>query len=180
MHTRVPWNKLNSSQLLFSWTPPNVYLWNNYLSQSQTTWGARAYDIFQDKAFFHFSGLQRKREPQFFRDGLTSCRTFPGIVKSAEPCKCVILLVSRILWHERINPSLKEWGFWYSPATFRHNLSFPVYAVPLQWRLLIYIGKNLLRRVLEANKKHVPLKSYSLEIRIVSVNQILKIKEKVK
>ena len=35
-------------------------------------------------------------------------------------------------------------------------------------------------RVLEANKKQVPLKSYSLEIRIDSVNQFLKNKEKVK
>ena len=33
--------------------------------------------------------------------------------------------------------------------------------------------------MLEANKKQVPLKSYSLEIRIGSVNQILKNKEKV-
>ena len=33
--------------------------------------------------------------------------------------------------------------------------------------------------VLEANKKQVPLKSYSLEIRIDPVNQILKNKEKV-
>ena len=40
--------------------------------------------------------------------------------------------------------------------------------------------KNLWRRVLEANKKQVRLKSYSLEIRIDSVNQILKNKEKVK
>ena len=36
-----------------------------------------------------------------------------GIVKWTEPCKCVILLVSRILWHKRINPCLKEWRFWY-------------------------------------------------------------------
>ena len=36
-----------------------------------------------------------------------------GIVKSAEPCKCVILLVSTILWHKRINPSLKGQRFWY-------------------------------------------------------------------
>ena len=35
------------------------------------------------------------------------------IVKWAEPCKCVILMVSRILWHMTINPSLKEWRFWY-------------------------------------------------------------------
>ena len=34
-------------------------------------------------------------------------------------------------------------------------------------------------RVLEANKKQVPLKIYSLEIRIDSVNQILKNKEKI-
>ena len=34
--------------------------------------------------------------------------------------------------------------------------------------------------MLEANKKQVPLKSYSLEIRIDSVNQILKNKENVK
>ena len=34
--------------------------------------------------------------------------------------------------------------------------------------------KNLWRRVLEANKKQVPLKSYSLEIRIDSVYQILR------
>ena len=34
--------------------------------------------------------------------------------------------------------------------------------------------------MLEANKKQVPLKNYSLEIRIDSVNQILKNKEKVK
>ena len=34
--------------------------------------------------------------------------------------------------------------------------------------------------MLEANKKQVPLKSYSLEIRIDSVNKILKNKEKVK
>ena len=73
-----------------------------------------------------------------------------------------------------------DFDIWYSPATLRHNFSFPVYTAPFQWRLLIYIGKNLWRRVLEANKKQVPLKSYSLEIRIDSVNQILKNKEKVK
>ena len=66
------------------------------------------------------------------------------------------------------------------PATFRDNLSFPVYTASFPWRLLIYIVKNLWRRVLEANKNQVPLKSYSLEIRIDSVDQILKNKEKVK
>ena len=34
--------------------------------------------------------------------------------------------------------------------------------------------------MLQANKKQVPLKSYSLEIRMDSVDQILKNKEKVK
>ena len=41
-------------------------------------------------------------------------------------------------------------------------------------------SENTCDLVLEANKKQVPLKSYSLEIRIDSVNQILKNKEKVK
>ena len=45
--------------------------------------------------------------------------------------------------------------------------------------LLIFIGKNLWFRVLEANKKQVPPKSYSLKIRIDSVKQILKNKEKI-
>ena len=36
-----------------------------------------------------------------------------GIVEWADPCKCVILLFSRILWHKRINTFLKEWRFWY-------------------------------------------------------------------
>ena len=39
--------------------------------------------------------------------------------------------------------------------------------------------KKLWRRVLEVNKKQVPLTIYSLTIRIDSVNQILKNKEKV-
>ena len=39
--------------------------------------------------------------------------------------------------------------------------------------------KNLWRRVLEANKKQATLKSYSLKIRIGSVSQILKNKEKI-
>ena len=69
--------------------------------------------FFRIRIFLHFSGLQRKREPQFFREGLTPCRTLKGIIKWAEPCKCGILLVSRILWHERIKPSLKEWRFSY-------------------------------------------------------------------
>ena len=39
---------------------------------------------------------------------------FKGVVKRAEPYhKCHIRLVSRILWHNRIIPSLKEWRFWY-------------------------------------------------------------------
>ena len=44
----------------------------------------------------------------------------------------------------------------------------------------LFTSKNLWRKVLEANKKQVPPKSYSLEIRIDFANQILKNKEKVK
>ena len=43
----------------------------------------------------------------------------------------------------------------------------------------IHRKKNLWSSVLEANKIKVPLKSFSLNIRIDSVNQILKNKEKV-
>ena len=105
---------------------------------------------------------------------------FKGIVKWAEPWKCVILLVSRIFWHKRINTSLREWRFWYLILIGHFASQFLVYAAPAQWRLLIYIRKNLWHRVLKANKKQVPLKNCSLEIRIDSVNQILKNKEKVK
>ena len=73
-----------------------------------------------------------------------------------------------------------DFDIWYSPTTFRYNFSFTVCAAPFQWRMPIYIRKSLWRRVSEANKKQVPLKSYSLEIRIDSVNQILRNKEKVK
>ena len=34
-----------------------------------------------------------------------------GILKRPEPCKCNILLVSRIFRHKRITPSLEEWRF---------------------------------------------------------------------
>ena len=34
--------------------------------------------------------------------------TFKGIIKRAEPHKCCVCLVSRILWHKRITPFLKE------------------------------------------------------------------------
>ena len=64
-------------------------------------------------------------------------------------------------------------------ATLHHNLSLQVYAVSFQWRLLIFIWKNLWLRVFEANKKQTPLRSCSMKIRIDYVNQILKNKEKV-
>ena len=111
-----------------------------------------------------------------------SSSNFKGIVKWAEPCKCIILLVSRILWHKRINLSLKEWRFWYLMLTSHFPpwfiLSCLHSTIPMKAAYLI--GKNLWHRVLQANKKQVPLKSYSLEIRMDSVNQILKNKEKVK
>ena len=50
---------------------------------------------------------------EFCEEHLNIKLVFKGIVKWAEPCKCVILLVSRIHWHKRINSSLKEWRFWY-------------------------------------------------------------------
>ena len=47
-------------------------------------------------------------------------------------------------------------------------------------RLLIFIGKNIgWHRLVGANKKQAPLKSYSLKVRVDSVNQILKNKQKV-
>ena len=67
-----------------------------------------------------------------------------------------------------------DFDIWYSLAAFRHDFSLQVYAAPFQWRLLIFTGKTFWRRVLETNKKQVTLKSYSLEIKIDSVNQILK------
>ena len=114
-----------------------------------------------------------------------TCEMSPikGIVKRAESCKCGIFLVSRILWHNRIIPALlqKNWDFdvLFSPATFHHDFSLQIYPAPFQWRLLFFIRKNEWHRVLEANKKQVLPKSYSLKIKIGSVNQILKNKEKV-
>ena len=64
--------------------------------------------------------------------------------------------------------------------TFHHHFLLQVYAAPFQLKLLIFIEKNLSCRVLKASKKQVPLKSHYLRIRIDSVNQILKNKEKVK
>ena len=58
----------------------------------------------------------------------------------------------------------------YSSASLRSAI--PVKAAYFHW-------KKLVNRALETNKKQVPLKSYSLKIRIDSVNQILKNKEKV-
>ena len=37
-------------------------------------------------------------------------KTRKGIVKTAEPCKCDILVL-RTLWHKRITPSLKKENF---------------------------------------------------------------------
>ena len=52
-----------------------------------------------------------------YQDPILPGEFFKGIVKWAEPCKCVILLVLRILYHKRINPSLKERRFWYLMLT---------------------------------------------------------------
>ena len=47
----------------------------------------------------------------YFQD-FQGSKLLKRIVKRAEPCKCDIRLVSRILWHKTIIPSLK-WRFWY-------------------------------------------------------------------
>ena len=97
-----------------------------------------------------------------------------GIVKWAEPCRCDIRLFQGYFGTREWTLLEKNGDFdiWYSVATSGHKFSFQVYAMPFQWRLLIYIRKNLWLRVLVASKKQAPLKSYSLEIRINSVNQI--------
>ena len=79
MHTRVPWNKLNSSQLLFSWTPPNVYLWNNYLSQSQTTWGLEHMTFFRTRLFFIFLGYKERGNLNFSGRGWHPAGHFQGL-----------------------------------------------------------------------------------------------------
>ena len=63
-------------------------------------------------------------------------------------------LVSRILWHKRINSS-GDCYIWYSPATFHHNFYLQLYAVPFQWRLLIFIWRNLWHWILEVSEKQV-------------------------
>ena len=118
-----------------------------------------------------------------FTLGVSFIGMLKGIVKRAEQCKCDICLLSWILWHKRIIPSLKriEIGIFDSHQQLPTMIPtyLQVYAAPFQWRLFIFIRKNLWCRVLETNKKEVTLKSYSLKIRIDSVNQILKNKEKV-
>ena len=44
-------------------------------------------------------------------------------------------------------PVLKngDYDIWYSPVNFCHNFSSQVYAVPFQWRLLIFIRKKPFR-----------------------------------
>ena len=131
------------------------------------------------KSIYNKQSLQCYKNCNYFCFSLWNllfpCSFLKGIVKWVKPCKWVILLISRILTLEN-QPFFKRQ---YSLATFGRNFSFPVYTAPFQWRLLIYIRKNLWHRVLEANKKQLPMKSYSLEIRIDSFNQILRNKEKV-
>lgn len=69
-------------------------------------------------------------------------------------------------------PSLKEsrYDIWHSPESFRHTFSLRVYAAQLQWRLIIFIGKNLWRWMLAANKKASSLKKILLEYRFCLSN----------
>ena len=71
------------------------------------------------------------------------------------------------------------YDIWYSPSTLCHSFSFQIYAALFQWRLLIFVRKCLSCSVLEANKKEVSLKSYSLKTGIDSVNQALRNKDKI-
>ena len=102
---------------------------------------------------------------------------FKGIEKRAKLKKIDIRLVLRILWHKRITPSLKEWRLWHfsiiiSPYKCKQDHSSEGY--------LFLLKKNLWLWMLKANKEQVSLKSYSLKIRIDSINQIFRNKEKVK
>ena len=47
---------------------------------------------------------------------------------------------SPLLW------KIRDCNIWYSPTTFLHNFYFQIYAAPIQWRLLIFIRKNLWRK----------------------------------
>ena len=114
-------------------------------------------------------------------DSLSKCGQLKGIVKRAEPCKYDIRLVSSILWHKWIIPSLKKWRFRYLLPTSNFPPQFLLTSLcsTISVKAAFFIWKNLRRSVLDANKKQVSLKNYSLKIRINSVNQILKNKEKV-
>ena len=63
---------------------------------------------------------------QFFNNSFHLKR----IVKRAELDKCDIRLVSRILWHKRITPSLKEWRLWHCIFTGNFLLLFLITSVP--------------------------------------------------
>ena len=111
-----------------------------------------------------------------------STSSFKGILKWPEPCKCFILFVSRILRHKRINLPFKKLRICYLILTGHvpplFLLSSLCSAIPAKTTYL-YTRKTLWCRVLGANKKQVLLESYSLEIKIDSVNEILKNKRKV-
>ena len=92
-----------------------------------------------------------------FRCGLLCLCLSEGIIKRAEPYRCGICLVSRILWYKnsaRIS-LLKEWydyDIWYSPVTFSIILFTSIHStVPV--KAAYFYWKNLWHRVLEANKK---------------------------
>ena len=112
-------------------------------------------------------------------DRLSSCKSllFKGIVKRAEPCNCDIILASRVLWYKRITPFFKRMEILIFDT--HRRLSVIISPYKFTQRLssegcLFSSGKNWWRRGLEANKKQVPLKSYSLKIRVDSVSKILK------
>ena len=71
-----------------------------------------------------------------------------GTVKRAELNKCDICLVSRILWHKRITPSLKEWRIWHFILTDNKNQIKPIKA---------YIFFRSLSNTKSKRSAHAPL-----------------------
>ena len=98
------------------------------------------------------------------------------MVKRPEPCKCDICHISGILWQEN-HSFFKRMQIMKSNTHQWLSVIIPPYKYMQHHSnegCLLSSEKKLWCRVLEVNKKQVPLTSYSLKIRIDSVNQILK------
>ena len=84
------------------------------------------------------------------------------------------------LWHKKITLSLRQWRLWYLIiiSTYKYTNHHSSEGM-VRKEAFIFIRKNVCSKVLEANKKQVPLKSYFLKIRIESVSQNVRNREKV-